>query len=145
MAVDLTRPMFSDARCALVDFAPDLDIKATLPRVDAVRAGFVANLKAAPQPLDPRAAELLANLSGTATPPATRATNLLTACSKRSPAGLAADLTENLAIVRNRLRKHDIAEAPELLPVDDFKVDDAMRLDDNCRLLDDDGKPVNPE
>jgi hypothetical protein len=27
MAVDLTRPMFSDARCALVDFAPDLDIK----------------------------------------------------------------------------------------------------------------------
>jgi hypothetical protein len=60
--VDFTRPVFSEDRCDLLEFAPDIQGEIT-PEV--IRAGFVANLeKAAPAEGTP-AAVLLANLKNT--------------------------------------------------------------------------------
>jgi hypothetical protein len=83
--VDFTRPLFSDARCSLLEFAPAItvaDVKAADNLAQVLEAGFIRELATA---TSAAGKEFLANLndrSGDAN--AAKVTKFVDACNKRA-------------------------------------------------------------
>lgn len=104
--IDFTRPLFSDDRCGLLEFAPEItvaDVKAADNLAAAIEAGFVRELEAASR--DAAADEFLANLQE-ADGSAGREAKLKTfmdACKARGqndPNGLMTDVVKMVELMR---------------------------------------------
>lgn len=104
--IDFTRPLFSDDRCGLLEFAPEItvaDVKAADTLAAAIEAGFIRELEAGSR--DAAADELLANLQE-ADGSAGRAAKLKTffdACSARASSdanGMMTDVVKMVELMR---------------------------------------------
>ena len=104
--IDFTRPLFSDDRCGLLEFAPEItvaDIKAADTLAAAIEAGFVRELEAASR--DAAAEELLANLKDPNGADARNAAvkTFLDACTARASSdanGLMTDVVKMVELMR---------------------------------------------
>ncbi|HET6610516.1 MAG TPA: hypothetical protein VFG83_00930 [Kofleriaceae bacterium] len=128
LMVDFTRPVFSDDRCGLVTFAPDLAPEERTPQ--GIRDGFIASLEAAAPVAGSPAADFLANLraEGDGAAHDAAVTAFLDACK-----GLAsADFLENALTItslnRDKARERQVFEFPETMPDDNLTVDPDSRL-----------------
>ena len=125
LSVDFTRPVFSKARCALLDHVPD--VPAPDRKVATIRTALIAAMKAEPKDNE-AAATLLAALDGTS-PPTDRLTTFINACKSRRPKDLAVDLLEDITRRRTQARKLPIIELPEMLPTTDLPAPEEGALD----------------
>ncbi|MEM6988998.1 MAG: hypothetical protein AAF721_00830, partial [Myxococcota bacterium] len=133
LAVDLTRPVFSEARCSLLAEVPDVPPEDRSPA--KIRA---AVLEAVADSTTPAAQELRANLSDDARDPAARVSALLRACGQRPPEALAADLNAYASALRRKARALPLLELPEVLPVDDLPERPGLHIDaKTCTLVED--------
>ena len=132
LAVDLTRPVFSEARCALLEHVPNVSADERTPA--KIRAVV---LKALAEVETPAAKELRDNLGPEARDPTARVSAMLRACADRPSAELVADLHAYASSLRNKARKNPVIELPEVLPVDDLPDRPGLHFDpDTCRLQD---------
>jgi hypothetical protein len=136
LAIDFTRPLFSDARCGLLSFAPT----ATAAEPDAIRDAFVTALqKAAPAAGTP-GASLLANLMDPADADAhrDRAKAFVAACDARDDRQLADDLLRFLQLTRNLVKTTtSLIEHQEQLASTSLPVASSAHLDPTtCTLVD---------
>jgi hypothetical protein len=132
LLVDLTRPVFSDDRCALLDFVPSIRNSALNPA--SVRDGLIANLTAAAPAAGSPAADLLANLQ--ATGGHSDKVNAFTAACGALPSR---DFLKNAMTVtsgnRDRARELPVMEFPPTMPDDNLDVAPGTRLDPtSCQL-----------
>ncbi len=131
LGVDFTTPVFSESRCELRKFAPAAGVD--------IKAGFIANLKAASPATGTPAQQLLAGLEGSATDLTNRVEAYLNACTSRAqtdPAGLASDAIAILSRRRNSVRGLKIFENRELLPEDTLNTPASAHLDPKtCKLV----------
>ena len=127
LAVDFTRPIFSDDRCGLLEFAPDLDPADRT--AEKIRQGFIDELSG--QSGDSPAGQLLANLeaAGDSGAHKTAVEAWLTACKGREPADMMADVLKIASLWRNKARGLALFEFPATMPVDDLSVADDARFD----------------
>jgi hypothetical protein len=138
LAVDFVRPVFSDARCGLLSFAPELAAGGRTP--DAIRDGFRRNLAATAHPAGSPAAVLLQSLATVGDQSAHKAAvdAFVTACRDRArsePAAFLADALKVVSLRRAEGRKRALFEFPEGLPVDALEVPPKTFLDPvTCRL-----------
>ena len=151
LMVDFTRSVFSDDRCGLLEFVPQLDA-ATLS-ADGIREGMIENL-GAPAEGTPEM-ELLRNLSNPGDDASKTVQDFSAACGSRMnekalisfdkdgtareqtvPAGLV-DYMKIISINRELARELRVMEFPQTLPSDTLKVAKGTRLDPtNCKLTD---------
>jgi hypothetical protein len=135
LAVDFTRPVFSDDRCGLLDFAPVIAGELTAKKT---RDGFIANLEAAaPAPGTP-AATLLANLkkTGDATAHAARVDAFLAACQALGSPQFLANALAITALNRDKARQLQLFEFEATMPVDNQRVNPGARLHpETCQLV----------
>jgi hypothetical protein len=133
VAVDFTRPVFSPSRCALLEFAPELDglaagpadphpdggvIPRPAPDLPArIRAGFIANLEAASS-LSPAAAEFLQNLQlpDTVDLHRGRALGFVDTCAARDRVAFYRDYLTVAAARRAIARQRDVFEFLPTMP-----------------------------
>jgi hypothetical protein len=135
LVVDFTRPVFSDDRCGLLDFAPALDEKDLTP--DKIRDGFIAKLQAAAPGAGTPAAVFLKNLQtkDDASAHDAQVSAFFTACKARDSKQFLADAMQVSSLKRNQARELTVLEFPETLPVDDLDVAPGTRLDPKtCEL-----------
>ena len=99
--VDFTRPIFSSARCGLLDHAPTLGAEEVGP--DAIRSGFVQKLAGVS---DPAATAFLASLqqSGDAAQHREAVSKFMQACKARPGKELASDMLTYASHLRRRMR-----------------------------------------
>ncbi|MBK8235688.1 MAG: hypothetical protein IPK74_09050 [Deltaproteobacteria bacterium] len=135
LAVDFTRPLFSDARCGLLAFAPTSG-DATPTRL---REGFVTALQAAAPAAGTPAAELLANLGDTDDSGShrTRVAAFAAACDARDDRAFVDDVLRVTQLSRELLRTTtSLIEHPEQLPRTELPVSAAAHLDPaTCALV----------
>lgn len=131
LAVDLTRPVFSEARCGLLAAVPNLNPDQRTPA--AIHSAMLTAL--APMQTD-AAQELLTNLGPQGRDPTARVSAMVRACSERDPAELTADLHAYASQLRRKARALPVLELPEVLPVDDLPDDPGLHFDaQTCRLV----------
>jgi len=128
LMVDFTRPVFSDDRCGLLSFAPDLT--ATNMTAKKVRDGFIANLEAETPVAGSPAAQLLAHLKASNDTAAHDATvdAFVAAC---TALGSKPFLQNSLAITslnREKARQMPVFEFESTMPTDNQSVDANARL-----------------
>jgi hypothetical protein len=135
LSVDFTRPVFSNDRCGLLKFAPELTDTITPAKI---REGFIAKLQAAaPAPGTP-AAVLLTNLN---TPGDTSAHDakfeaFAKACQNLGSTKLVQNAVAIASLARNMARELPILEFAETLPFDNLKTDRHARLHPTtCELV----------
>jgi hypothetical protein len=135
LSVDFTQPLFSPARCALLEFAPDLAPGAR--SAAAIRAGFVDALRAAsPAPSSAAGALLEALEAADGADLVDRARRFVDACRARPPAAFMADAVAVISLLRDKARKLTLLEFAETLPVDDRSMPQTARLDPvGCELV----------
>ncbi len=144
LAVDMTRPVFSDARCALLESAPDLGklttstgkAKAGLPK--KIREGFLRSLTEAAE--GSAGAQLSANLANTndSADHEAAAQAFMTACKARPVEEFIGDALQVVSLQRERARELAIMEFPSTLPFDELEVPRGTFLDPaNCTLVND--------
>lgn len=141
LAVDMTRPLFSDARCALLESAPDLGKLTTstgnavkgLPK--KIRDGFVAKLKS-PAAGTP-AAEFKAFLANTSDQDDHSAAvdAFFAACAARPEAEFFADANRAVSLSRNFARQLQVMEFPATLPTDSLNVPTSAKLNPTTCVL----------
>ena len=135
-SVDLTQPVFSDDRCGLLEFAPDLEGERRT--AEAIRNGFIANLVAADPAEGSPAAELLNNLSNTDSSDASGA--FVSACFERTDTVEVGDnatevpamLKDYMTVVsQNRRTASDMRlfEFDESMPQDTQPIEPGTRFD----------------
>jgi hypothetical protein len=142
LTVDLTRAVFSDDRCGLLEFVPQLDA-ATL-NADDLRAGMIANLRGA-APGTPQD-ELLRNLSNPSDDARKVVETFEAACTARGNVkqvvqfekdGKAEEITVGASLVdymsiislnRALARSVQVFEFPETMPSDALNVPKGTRL-----------------
>lgn len=147
LSIDLTRSVFSDARCGLLQFAPDVG-----PLVDEqdalteelaqrIREGFVAALEQARTEmgaLEPAQAELLHNLS-TPDQEAThraRAEAFTDACRGRDKVEFTRDFLQVVSLRRAQARERQVFEFRATMPHDDLEVSADLHFDAQaCTLV----------
>jgi len=128
LMVDFTRPVFSDDRCGLLSFAPDLT--AANMTAKKVRDGFIANLEAETPVAGSPAAQLLAHLKASNDTAAHDATvdAFVAAC---TALGSKPFLQSSLAITslnREKARQLPVFEFESTMPTDNQSVDADARL-----------------
>lgn len=141
MAVEFTRPVFSDARCGLLEHVPALtgmDLTA-----EAIKAGLIESLEGVEEPSAAEAA-LLNNLTSEE---ATRSSHekaadaFLEACKARPEAEFADDVLKVNAARRNRATQqefHGVFEFALTLPQDDLELDGSEHFDpETCEVVTD--------
>jgi hypothetical protein len=134
--VDPTRSVLSDERCSLVASVPSVDLESTnvSEKVDAAFAQALAGKANRSAPEN----ELLRNLQETEDAARARSDKFFDQCAERlknEPDALALDFETVMSAHRNRIRKHPIAEAPELLPFDSLGGSERTKLSvDSCKL-----------
>ena len=126
LMVDFTRPVFSDARCELLSFAPTT---ATTPAT--FRSGFVSKLEAKKPAAGTPAAALLANLKDTADSSKhdSAMATFVSSCKARPKKDLLKDVFTIASARRNRVRERPIMEFAESLPFDDLAPNKLSALD----------------
>lgn len=126
LLVDLTRPIFSDDRCALLDFAPVLssdDFTA-----EKIKAGFLANLSS--QAAGSPGAELRNNLLTEGGH--TEAVKVFTdACDALESKTMVENALQITSLNRNIARNLHVFEFPQAMPADDLSVALGSRLNPN--------------
>lgn len=128
LMVDFTRPIFSDDRCGLVTFAPELSAEDR--NADAIRAGFIASLESAGPVAGSPAADFLENLKAEGDGAShDEAVNAFVAACEGLPS---ADFLENALTItslnRDKARALPVFEFPATMPDDNLQVDPASRL-----------------
>jgi hypothetical protein len=120
LAVDFTRPIFSDDRCGLLEFAPDLDPADRT--AEKIRRGFIDNLSG--QSAGSPGAQLLASLENTGDSAEHEAAvkAWLTACKARPQAEMMADVLKIASLWRNKARELPLFEFAAAMPFDDLSV-----------------------
>ncbi len=135
LAVDLTRPVFSEARCGLLELVPELPEPQRTPA--AIREAMLAAIEGSQSVA---AVELRTNLGPQGRDPTARVSALLRACRARPPAQLAADLNAYASQLRRKARALPMLELPEVLPVDDQPAKPGLHFDAvTCELVEDTG------
>lgn len=133
LAVDMSRPIFSDARCDLLEFVPEgVDLNPV-----AISEGFARNIEAA-APADAAAAEFLANLKDPADADqhGAKAEAFLAACKGRPSADMTVDVMQIASLRRDQARELPVFEFAETMPVDALGVDKRTHLDaTTCELV----------
>jgi hypothetical protein len=131
LLVDFTRPIFSDDRCDLLQFVPQIPNADLNP--DSIREGLIANLSSA-APGTPEA-ELLANLD--AVGGHDEAVNVFTAaCTELGSAQVMANAMAVTSLNRDIARGMHVFEFEATMPVDDLNVAPGTRLHPNtCELV----------
>lgn len=141
LAVDMTRPLFSDGRCGLLEKAPTNLGKLTTSTGKAVsslpkkiREGFLANLKT---PAAGAETEFKAFLGDTKDQDAhsKAVDDFFAACSARPEAEFFADANSYVSLTRNLVREMQIMEFPATLPVDELDVPSSARLNPTTCVL----------
>jgi len=134
LMVDFTRPIFSDDRCDLLEFAPTLsgaDITA-----DKIRAGFIKNL-GSPAAGTP-AAVLLTNLN-TASDTAmhnARVDAFIAACTALGSKPFLTNALTITSLNRTKARNMDVTEGGAGFPEDNLNVNPQARLSPlDCKLV----------
>ena len=141
LAVDLTRPVFSEARCGLLEHVPDVAADERTPA--KIRS---AVLEALAEVDTPAAKELRENLGPDARDPTARVSAMLRACADRPAAELASDLHAYASMLRDKARKNPVIELPEVLPVDDLPDRPDAHFDpDSCTLVGASAAPTSAE
>ena len=141
LAIDFTRPLFSDARCGLLAFAPSYGAAPGIAKADpkSIRGGFIAALAQASPAAGSAAAELLANLSTTDDAPAhrARAEAFVVACDARDDRALVDDILRFTQLTKSLVRSTtSLIEHPEQLSSTSFAVAATARLDPvTCSLV----------
>lgn len=131
LAVDLTRPFLSDARCGLLEHVPDLPAEQRKPT--AIRQAVLDALAEVP---DPAAVQLVENLGDSARDPTAQVSALVRACRARPTAELAKDLVAYASSLRDAVRGRPVMELPETLPTDALPDDLQRHLDpETCRIV----------
>lgn len=135
LAVDMTRPLFSDGRCGLLEKAPTNLGKLTTSTGKAVKSlpkkirdGFVAALKTPKAGAETDFKAFLGNTSDQADH-AKAVEDFFAACSARPEAEFFADANQYVSLTRNLARQMQIMEFPATLPQDDLDVPSSARLD----------------
>ena len=132
LAVDLTRPVFSEARCGLLEHVPDVAADERSPAT--IRAKM---LEALADVETDAAKELRDNLGPEAKDATARVSAMLRACAERPSAELVADLHAYASVLRDKARKNPVIELPEVLPVDDLPERPGLHFDpETCALED---------
>jgi hypothetical protein len=142
-AVDLTRPVFSEDRCGLLEHVPALTSDQLT--ADNVRQGLIDNLRAAGAAPGTAEGELLRNLEGDAEKIGSdAATRFKAACEARTDTvtvqsmevpGFLVDYMRVVSLVRNQARALEVFEFPTTLPTDHLSVAPGTRFDPNtCQL-----------
>lgn len=142
LAVDMTRPVFSDARCSLLESAPTISKLTTstgkavsgLPK--KIKDGFVASLGSAAD--GSAAAQLRTHLAKVddAADHSAAAQAFLDACKARPAAEFLTDAMKVVSLQRNAARQLPVMEFPPTLPVDTLKTDPATFFDPaTCTLV----------
>jgi hypothetical protein len=137
LMIDFTRPVFSDERCDLLAFAPDL------PNDDltlkAIRTGFITNLKRSTPASGSAAAALLKHLQNQ-DDLAAHQTKMAAFAAACETLGSKPFLQNALAIVsvnRDKARKLPVIEFPETMPDDAQVISENVRLHpETCQLVD---------
>ncbi len=115
---------------------PEVDLVASLP--ERIRAGFIANLKAAAPAPESAAGQLLANLQsdgGTQTHPQ-RVAEFFAACNARPDDERIRDVLAVISARRTEARNSPLIEHEATLPVDDLEVPLGTSLDPvTCTLV----------
>ncbi|MBX7078521.1 MAG: hypothetical protein K1X88_04970 [Nannocystaceae bacterium] len=129
LTIDFTRPLFSDARCGLLQFVPE-----SLPQIDAasIRAGLDAALAASAPATGSAAASLREHLADTADAPAhrERVRSFLAACNARDDQPFLEDLLRYTSLTRDLVRSTtSLIEHAEQLPRASVQVASAAHLD----------------
>jgi hypothetical protein len=135
LAVDFTRPIFSDDRCGLLSFAPELALAER--SAASIRDGFLANLEAAPPSAGSPAAEFLANLRGDFDPNAA-IDAFLASCEALTgqrvdfrgveTSAWMANLIQVVSLNRAKARALPVFEFPQTMPADELSVPAGTRL-----------------
>lgn len=141
LAIDMTRPLFSDARCKLLDAAPSLGKLTTstgkaiksLPK--KIRDGFVAKLKSAAAGTPE--AEFVGFLGNTTdqSAHADAATAFFTACAARPEAEFFADANKAVSLLRTQARELQVMEFSATMPVDGLDVPTTAKLNPTTCVL----------
>lgn len=121
--VDFTRPIFSEDRCGLLEFAPNLsgaDLTA-----EKIRAGFIANL-GSPAAGSPEL-EFLANLGATGGHQEA-VDAFFSACQALDPSQALGNFYDFVSQMRREARKHEVMEFPQTAPTDANPDTPGLRL-----------------
>lgn len=124
LVVDFTRPIFSDERCGLLDFAPELDPADRT--AEKIRQGFIDNL----QGQSGAAGELLANLqaAGDSATHKTTVEGWVQTCNARDKAAMMADVMKIASQRRNIARGLNVFEFPGTMPTDTLSVSESAKF-----------------
>ena len=123
LMVDFTRPIFSEDRCGLLEFAPNLsgeDLTA-----DKIRAGFIANL-GSPAAGSPEL-EFLANLGADGGHQAA-VDAFFGACEALDQSQAMGNLYDYVSQLRRDARTHEVMEFPQTAPTDSNPNTPGLRL-----------------
>jgi hypothetical protein len=141
LSVDMTRPLFSDDRCALLESAPSLGKLTTstgkaiksLPK--KIREGFASKLKNSPQ--GSPGAQLAGFLADTKDQTAHSAAvdAFFTACSARPEAEFFTDANKVVSLRRAQSRELPVMEFPATLPTDSLDVPSSAKLNPTTCVL----------
>jgi hypothetical protein len=139
LAIDFTRPLFSDARCDLLAFAPKFGDDFAAAEPEAIRTGFVTALQAAAPQAGTAAAELLEHLARTDDRDAHRARvdAFVAACEARDDRELALDVLGYMQLAKDLVRNTtSLIEHQEQLSRTNLPVAASARLDPaTCTLV----------
>lgn len=137
LLVDFTRAVFSDDRCGLLDFAPDIRSAADL-KPGAIHDGFITQLEMQGASDGTPEGDLLRNLKddnddASATVSAfhkvcTGRTDEADAGGNKVPGSLV-DYMQYISHTRSLARQLDVLEFPQTMPTDDLNTPDGLRLD----------------
>ncbi len=124
LSIDFTAPIFSDARCKLLESAPDLDTADRTP--DRIREGFIANLGSSGE-----AGELAGKLGNPGDKGDHQAAvdAFVTACQGRNEAEFMADAMKIVSQRRAISRNLNVFEFPATMPQDSLNVGATARFD----------------
>jgi hypothetical protein len=135
LMVDFTRPVFSDDRCALAAFAPQLsaeDLKA-----DKIRDGFIAALEAESPTATSPGGVLLKNLktAADATAHDGKVDAFVAACTALGSSTFLDNQLKITSLIRDISRESPIMEFEQTMPDDTLNVNRGARLDPKtCQL-----------
>lgn len=135
--VDFTRPVFSDARCGLLSFVPDLAAEDLTPA--GIRGAVIAALQAESPTAGSPAGVLLANLqnTGDAADHKAKVDAFTAACSALGSRTFLQNFLAITSLNREQARERPVLEFMQTLPTDDQSVAKTKALDPvSCQLVD---------
>lgn len=134
LAVDFTRPIFSDERCGLLEFVPtNVDLNPV-----AISEGFAANIEAASPADGTAAAQFLTHLKDPADADvhADKAETFMDACKARPSEEMTVDAMRIVSLRRNQARELPVFEFPETMPFDNVSIGRDARFDaETCEIV----------